>query len=148
MTADMIAVAARERLFDNLADDVCRISLPKEAEALLLRVRALGHDPRHKAVTGRDLKAAFAIFLLVAIPTLPPTIPFILTDNVALARRPSNASEADTDIASDLQVEIPVQEFKAVISRIERTILKIAIVAIRFIEKAEPVVAVGYIDSE
>lgn len=49
-------------------------------------------------------------------------------------------------VASDLQVEIPVQQFKAVIGGIESTILKIAIIAIRFIEKAEPVVAVGYIN--
>lgn len=32
-----------------------------------MRVRALGHDPRHKAVTGRDLKAAFAMSAIGAV---------------------------------------------------------------------------------
>ncbi|HEV7306466.1 VIT1/CCC1 transporter family protein [Ensifer sp.] len=81
---------AREMFLDNLPDDVRRVSSPREADALLMRVRALGHDPRHRTVTGRDLKAAFAIFLLVAVSTLPPSIPFLFTDNVGLAMRLSN----------------------------------------------------------
>lgn len=81
---------AREMFLESLPDDVRRVSSPKETEALLLRVRALGHDPRHKALTGRDLKAAVAIFLLVVTSTLPPSIPFLLTDDVALAMRASN----------------------------------------------------------
>ncbi|WP_255571003.1 MULTISPECIES: hypothetical protein [unclassified Ensifer] len=32
-----------------------------------MRVRALGHDPRHKAVTGRDLKAAFSMAAIGAV---------------------------------------------------------------------------------
>ncbi|MBK5570952.1 VIT1/CCC1 transporter family protein [Ensifer sp. 2YAB10] len=82
---------AREMFLENLPDDVRRVSSPKETEALLLRVRALSYDPRHRAVTGHDLKAAFAIFLLVVISTLPPSIPFLLVDDVALAMRVSNA---------------------------------------------------------
>ncbi|OCO98969.1 MULTISPECIES: VIT1/CCC1 transporter family protein [unclassified Ensifer] len=81
---------AREMFLENLPDDVRRVSSPKETEALLLRVRALGSDPRHRAITGRDFKAAFAIFLLVVTSTLPPSIPFLLTDDVALAMRASN----------------------------------------------------------
>lgn len=82
---------ARKMFLENLPDDVRRVSSPKETEALLLRVRALSCDPRHRAVTGHDLKAAFAIFLLVVISTLPPSIPFLLVDDVALAMRVSNA---------------------------------------------------------
>ncbi|WP_043619796.1 VIT1/CCC1 transporter family protein [Ensifer sp. ZNC0028] len=82
---------ARELFLESLPDDVRRVSSPKETEALLLRVRALSADPRHRVVTARDLKAAVAIFLLVVASTLPPSIPFLLTDNVALAMRASNA---------------------------------------------------------
>ncbi|KSV89265.1 VIT1/CCC1 transporter family protein [Sinorhizobium sp. GL28] len=81
---------AREMFLESLPDDVRRVSSPKETEALLLRVRALAADPRHRAVTGHDLKAAFAIFLLVVTSTLPPSIPFLLIGNVALAMRVSN----------------------------------------------------------
>lgn len=82
---------ARELFLESLPDDVRRVSSPKETEALLLRVRALSAGPRHRVVTARDLKAAVAIFLLVVTSTLPPSIPFLLTDNVALAMRASNA---------------------------------------------------------
>lgn len=82
---------ARELFLESLPDDVRRVSSPKETEALLVRVRALSADPRHRVVTARDLKAAVAIFLLVVASTLPPSIPFLLTDNVALAMRASNA---------------------------------------------------------
>lgn len=82
---------ARELFLESLPDDVRRVSSPKETEALLVRVRALSPDPRHRVVTARDLKAAVAIFLLVVTSTLPPSIPFLLTDNVALAMRASNA---------------------------------------------------------
>lgn len=82
---------ARELFLESLPDDVRRVSSPKETEALLVRVRALSPDPRHRVVTARDLKAAVAIFLLVVASTLPPSIPFLLTDNVALAMRASNA---------------------------------------------------------
>ncbi|WP_268802269.1 hypothetical protein [Ensifer adhaerens] len=41
--------------------------MPKETEALPLRVRALGDDSRHKTVTGRDLKAAFAMAAIGAV---------------------------------------------------------------------------------
>ncbi|WP_440657322.1 VIT1/CCC1 transporter family protein [Ensifer adhaerens] len=82
---------ARELFLESLPDDVRRVSSPKETEALLVRVRALSADPRHWVVTAHDLKAAVAIFLLVVASTLPPSIPFLLTDNVALAMRASNA---------------------------------------------------------
>ncbi|NRQ15067.1 VIT1/CCC1 transporter family protein [Ensifer sesbaniae] len=78
---------AREMFLENLPDDVRRVASPKETEALLIRVRALASDPRHRAVTGHDVKAAFAIFLLVVTSTLPPSIPFLLIDDVALAMR-------------------------------------------------------------
>ncbi|QRY68715.1 VIT1/CCC1 transporter family protein [Ensifer sp. PDNC004] len=81
---------ARELFLESLPDDVRRVSSPKETEALLVRVRALSPDPRHRVVTARDLKAAVAIFLLVVASTLPPSIPFLLTD-VGLAMRASNA---------------------------------------------------------
>ncbi|MEI2296827.1 VIT1/CCC1 transporter family protein [Ensifer sp. MJa1] len=81
---------ARDMFLESLPDDVRRVSSPKETEALLLRVRALGADPRHRALTGGDLKAAVAIFLLVVSATLPPSIPFLLTEDVALAMRLSN----------------------------------------------------------
>ncbi|WP_429807423.1 VIT1/CCC1 transporter family protein [Ensifer sp. B1-9] len=81
---------AREMFLESLPDDVRRVSSPKETEALLLRVRALSSDPWHRAVTGQDVKAAFAIFLLVVTSTLPPSMPFLLIDDVALAMRVSN----------------------------------------------------------
>lgn len=82
---------ARDVFYDNLPDDVRSVASQAEMEALLLRVRALPAAVRQRVVTGGDLKAAFAIFALVAISTLPPSIPFLFIDEIDVAMRVSNA---------------------------------------------------------
>ncbi len=82
---------ARDVFYDNLPDDVRSVASQAEMEALLLRVRALPAAARQRVVTGGDLKAAFAIFALVAISTLPPSIPFLFIDAIDVAMRVSNA---------------------------------------------------------
>lgn len=82
---------AREVFLDNLPEDVRLVSAESETEALLLRVRALPPNARHSVVTGGDLKAALAIFVLVAVSTLPPSIPFLFIEQIDVAMRVSNA---------------------------------------------------------
>jgi VIT1/CCC1 family predicted Fe2+/Mn2+ transporter len=82
---------ARQIFLDNLPDDIRLVSAQSEIEALLQRVRALPSNDHHSVVTGGDLKAALAIFALVAISTLPPSIPFLLIERIDVAMRVSNA---------------------------------------------------------
>ncbi|OOG67609.1 hypothetical protein BLJAPNOD_02440 [Ensifer sp. M14] len=81
---------ARQIFLDNLPEDVRLVSAQSEIEALLLRVRALPSSDQNSVVTGGDLKAAFAIFVLVAISTLPPSIPFLFIERIDVAMRVSN----------------------------------------------------------
>lgn len=82
---------AREVFYENLPDNVRLVASQPELETLLLRVRALPAEARRRVVTGRDLQAAVAIFALVAISTLPPSIPFLLIERIDVAMRVSNA---------------------------------------------------------
>ncbi len=82
---------ARQIFLDNLPDDIRLVSAQSEIEALLLRVRALPSNGQHSVVTGGDLKAALAIFALVVISTLPPSIPFLFIEQIDVAMRVSNA---------------------------------------------------------
>ncbi|OCP23114.1 MULTISPECIES: VIT1/CCC1 transporter family protein [unclassified Ensifer] len=82
---------AREVFYENLPDNVRLVASEAEAETLLTRVRALPAHDHQPVVTRRDLRAALAIFALVAISTLPPSIPFLLIERIDLAMRVSNA---------------------------------------------------------
>ncbi|KOF13013.1 hypothetical protein AC244_32355 [Ensifer adhaerens] len=82
--------SARQLFLDSLPDDVRLVASENEVEAILQRVRTLPADPRRAVVTGRDLKAALAIFALVVISTLPPSIPFLLIERIDVAMRVSN----------------------------------------------------------
>ncbi|MGF6176818.1 VIT1/CCC1 transporter family protein [Ensifer sp. 4252] len=82
---------ARQLFLDSLPDDVRLVASENEVEAILQRVRTLPAEPPRAVVTGRDLKAALAIFALVVISTLPPSIPFLLIERIDVAMRVSNA---------------------------------------------------------
>jgi hypothetical protein len=49
------------------------------------------HEAPRAVLTGRDLKAAFAVFLLVFVSTFPVVLPFVFTENLKLAMRVSAA---------------------------------------------------------
>ncbi|WP_457583521.1 VIT1/CCC1 transporter family protein [Ensifer canadensis] len=82
---------ARQMFLDNLPEDIRLVSAESEIEVLLLHVRALPSNARRSIVTAADLKAALAIFALVAISTLPPSIPFLFIEQIDVAMRVSNA---------------------------------------------------------
>ncbi|MGU0799710.1 MULTISPECIES: hypothetical protein [Pseudomonas] len=70
-----------------------RIAAAADAyEMEMLRLRLLAHAPLPEAprLGVDDFKGAFGIFLLVVLATFPLVIPFLLTDNTALAIRGSN----------------------------------------------------------
>lgn len=82
---------SRARFLDNLPDNIRLVASEPEIDALLLRARDLPRDGRPSVVTTGDLKAALAIFVLVAISTLPPSLPFLFIERIDVAMRVSNA---------------------------------------------------------
>ena len=82
---------ARRIFIRNLPEDVRLIISDTDAEALLLRVRALQSTGLRKVVHPQDFSDAISIFVLVAASTLPPSIPFLFIDELHIAMRLSNA---------------------------------------------------------
>jgi VIT1/CCC1 family predicted Fe2+/Mn2+ transporter len=64
---------------------------PAEIEAIRARVQALPPVHQHTRLERKDLLAGGAIFLIVVAATFPVVIPFILIDNVDLAKHASRA---------------------------------------------------------
>ena len=64
---------------------------PAELEVISHTVEGLPEPPQSAPITWKDIKASFAIFLLVFISTFPPSIPFMFMDDYAIAIRVSNA---------------------------------------------------------
>lgn len=64
---------------------------PGELQSIFNAVERLPEPPRRAPFTWKDIKASFAIFLLVFISTFPPSIPFMFMDDYAIAIRVSNA---------------------------------------------------------
>jgi VIT1/CCC1 family predicted Fe2+/Mn2+ transporter len=64
---------------------------PQELEAIRLKWLQLPALPRRPRLEKDDLVGAVAVFLLVFVSIFPVVIPFLLTHNVMLALRLSNA---------------------------------------------------------
>ena len=82
---------ARQIFRENLPENIRKVISDGEADILFQRLRALPSAEPSRLVNRRDLRAALAIFLLVAASTLPPTLPFLFIDTVHTAMRVSNA---------------------------------------------------------
>ena len=62
-----------------------------EIDAIRGRVVALSSVPEKPHLKWKDLLAALAVFLLVVAATFPVVLPFVMTDNVGLAKNVSQA---------------------------------------------------------
>ena len=81
------AAMAHRLIEDTLPPHVAAITGPDELEGMRRRLLAL--PPARRALGREDYFAAIAIFLLVVITTFPVVVPFMLTDNAALAMQTS-----------------------------------------------------------
>jgi VIT1/CCC1 family predicted Fe2+/Mn2+ transporter len=85
------AATARRRIARTLPPLVADHLRPEEFEALHARLSALPEPPEHLRLTRRDWLAAFIVFLLVFLSTLPVALPFAFIDDAPVAKRVSNA---------------------------------------------------------
>ena len=83
--------AARLLIGDALPDDVASVTGPEEIEGMRRRLLALRPDER-PLLRPRDFAEALGVFLWVVAATFPVAVPFLLTDDVALAMRISQGS--------------------------------------------------------
>lgn len=80
--------AARNMIAQELPPGIVDLTGPKELEAMRQRLVAaqLGSLP---VVTSRDFLEAVGVFLLVVLATFPLVVPFLLIDDVAMAKHVS-----------------------------------------------------------
>jgi VIT1/CCC1 family predicted Fe2+/Mn2+ transporter len=83
--------AARHLIADALPDDVASVTGPDEIEGMRGRLLALRPEER-PLLRPRDFAEALGVFLWVVAATFPVAVPFLLTDDVALAMRASQAT--------------------------------------------------------
>jgi VIT1/CCC1 family predicted Fe2+/Mn2+ transporter len=83
---------ARAIVLGALPEGVALVTDEAEADRMAARLRALPEPPRHVGIEGHDLRGALGSCLLVVVATLPPTIPFLLVEDVGRALRVSNAA--------------------------------------------------------
>ncbi|MCF1709472.1 VIT1/CCC1 transporter family protein [Tabrizicola sp. J26] len=81
---------AREMLREALPDGVGNVLSAEEIDQMAAMMRAHPRQAPQRELTGDDLRAALAVFVLVTLATLPPTLPFLLFDDLPLAMRISN----------------------------------------------------------
>ena len=62
-----------------------------EVEAIRQRIVALPSLPERPTLKSEDLLAALAVFLLVVAATFPVAIPFLIIDDIGLAKTVSRA---------------------------------------------------------
>lgn len=82
---------SRRRIRSFLPDATAKIMTDADIDRLADGIKGLPADDRDARVVRHDLLAAGMIFLLVVAATIPPSIPFLIVDNVHLAMRLSNA---------------------------------------------------------
>ena len=85
------AKAGREVIERSLSRAAGALLSPPEVEAIRGRIVALPNVPARPALTWNDVLAAVAIFLLVVISTFPVVVPFMLMEDVAVAKSVSRA---------------------------------------------------------
>ncbi|HKU87439.1 MAG TPA: hypothetical protein VJV77_13985 [Casimicrobiaceae bacterium] len=80
--------AARDMIAKELPPGIADITGPEELEAMRQRLRGaqLGSLP---VVNGRDFIEAAGVFLLVVLATFPLVLPFLLIDDIAMAKHVS-----------------------------------------------------------
>jgi hypothetical protein len=76
---------------DALPPGIVAITTPTELEAMRQRLLALSGTVMRPVVGWADIGTAIRIYLLVVIATFPVVVPFLFTDNLALALKASRA---------------------------------------------------------
>jgi hypothetical protein len=73
-----------------LPDKVAAVLGPDDLEAMRVRLLEIPVPPERIGVTPHDFVAGLAVFLLVALSTLPVTVPFMIFEDTLRAMRWSN----------------------------------------------------------
>jgi hypothetical protein len=76
----------------SLSQAASRLLSAAEIEAVRRRIVAMDGLPERPRLKGEDLLAALAIFLIVVASTFPVVLPFVLIDDVAMAKNASRAT--------------------------------------------------------
>jgi VIT1/CCC1 family predicted Fe2+/Mn2+ transporter len=82
---------ARAIVLAALPEGVAAVTDEAEADRLAARVRSLPEPPRSSGFEWSDLSGAASSCVLVVAATFPPTLPFLLVEDVGRALRLSNA---------------------------------------------------------
>lgn len=88
--ADADPETGRRLIADALPEPVGKVAGADEIEGMRRRLLALEPDD-HPVLRPRDLLEALAVFVVVVAATFPVVVPFLLTRDVALAMRVSQA---------------------------------------------------------
>jgi hypothetical protein len=83
---------ARAIVLAALPEGVAAVTGEDEADRMVARARALPAPPARAGIKAGDLRGALASCLLVLAATFPPTLPFLLVEDVERALRLSNAA--------------------------------------------------------
>jgi hypothetical protein len=86
------APAGQKIIERSLSRAASRLLSATEIEAVRQRIVALTSLPEQPELNGKDLLAAMAIFLIVVASTFPVVLPFVLIDDVAMAKNASRAT--------------------------------------------------------
>jgi hypothetical protein len=85
------AAAASQLLEHALSAEAASLIGPPEIEAVRQRILAMSELPARPKLTGQDLLAALAVFVMVVAATFPVVLPFALLNDVGLAKNVSRA---------------------------------------------------------
>ena len=84
-------IEASQIFAESLPEEIHSVISATEADLLLSRIRALPAATRPRILSFDDITAALLIVALVTASTVPPSIPFLLIENLPTAMRVSNA---------------------------------------------------------
>lgn len=79
------AAGGRRLIENSLSPAVAGLVAPAELEAIRSRIAGLPSPPLRPRLTGDDLLAALAIFLIVVGATFPVVLPFLLIQDIGVA---------------------------------------------------------------
>lgn len=82
---------ARALVKSSLSKPLAGVMMDAEVEAIRQRIVALPSPPARPTLKSEDLLAALAVFLLVVAATFPVAIPFLIIDDIGLAKAVSRA---------------------------------------------------------
>jgi VIT1/CCC1 family predicted Fe2+/Mn2+ transporter len=85
------AEKARALIKGSLSKPLAGVMTDTEIESIRQRVVALPSPPERPKLKSEDLLAALAVFLLVVAATFPVAIPFLIIDDIGLAKTLSRA---------------------------------------------------------